>query len=417
LYILVIILAALSALLLYAFLDLRRRLSVYNKARKRYAKLLDIPENSELIYIYHQLRKKLAAKNREIDLVKRKLEYFSLVLNNLGEALFIVNDEGKVNYFNKSAREITKIPEPMSRKISEVIDNYNITDLLDDVIKNDETQKAEIVIFLPKRRYYECQIIPVIYGDENNYMILLRDITREQEIDEMRREFISNVSHELKTPLTSIHGYAETLMDMEFGDESGVVKQFVSIIEKESGRMTRLINDLLDLEKLDSGNTGFEMENVNLDEVLEYVNEIIEPLAEESGVELIYDTGDNIALLGDFDRLVQLLLNLTDNAIKYTTVKEHGEKKVWIRTWIEEENAVIQVEDTGIGIPKEAKERVFSRFFRVDKARSRSMGGTGLGLAIVRFIAEKHNGKVIMESEFGKGTTFTVKLPIKKVSS
>jgi two-component system phosphate regulon sensor histidine kinase PhoR len=178
-----------------------------------------------------------------------------------------------------------------------------------------------------------------------------------------------------------------------------------------------LINDLLDLEKLESGNTGFEMENVNLDEVLEYVNEIIEPLAEESGVELIYDTGDDIALRGDFDRLVQLLLNLTDNAIKYTTVKEHGEKKVWIRTRIEEESAVIQVEDTGIGIPKEAKERVFSRFFRVDKARSRSMGGTGLGLAIVRFIAEKHNGKVIMESEFGKGTTFTVKLPIKKVSS
>ncbi|MFW6121591.1 MAG: sensor histidine kinase, partial [Petrotogales bacterium] len=338
-------------------------------------------------------------------------------LNNLGEALFIVNEVGKVNYFNRAAKEISKSPETMNRKISEVIDNYNITDLLDEVIKNDENQKAEIVIFLPKRRHYECQIIPVIYGDENNYMILLRDVTKERELDEMRREFISNVSHELKTPLTSIHGYAETLMDMELGDESGVVKQFVNIIEKESGRMTRLINDLLDLEKLESGGSGISMENVNLDEVLEYVNEIIEPLAEESGVKLVYDSKDDINLVGDFDRLVQLLLNLTDNAIKYTTTKEHGEKKVWIRTWTDEGNAVIQVEDTGIGIPKEAKERVFNRFFRVDKARSRSMGGTGLGLAIVRFIAEKHNGKVNMESEFGKGTTFTVKIPAKKVLS
>ncbi len=416
-YILVIILAALLALLLYAFFSLKNKLSVYNKARKRYARLLDIPENAEPIFIYHQLRKKLAEKNREIDLIKRRLEYFSLVLNNLDEALFIVNEEGKVNYFNRAAREISKSPETMNRKISEVIDNYNITDLLDEVIKNDEAQKAEIVIFLPKRRHYECQIIPVIYGDENNYMILLRDVTKERELDEMRREFISNVSHELKTPLTSIHGYAETLMDMELGDESGVVKQFVNIIEKESGRMTRLINDLLDLEKLESASSGFSMENVNLDEVLEYVNEIIEPLAEESGVELIYDSKDDITLVGDFDRLVQLLLNLTDNAIKYTTIKEHGEKKVWIRAWTDEGNAIIQVKDTGIGIPKEAKERVFNRFFRVDKARSRSMGGTGLGLAIVRFIAEKHNGKVNMESEFGKGTTFTVKIPAKKVLS
>ena len=174
--------------------------------------------------------------------------------------------------------------------------------------------------------------------------------------------------------------------------------------------MTRLINDLLDLEKMEESEVNFEMKDVDLCEVIEYVYKIIQPIAEENEVDLVVECED-VVVRGNKERLIQMLLNLVDNAVKYTSLKEKGEKKVWVRAYDTPDWVVLEVEDTGPGIPKEAQSRIFEKFYRVDKARSRKMGGTGLGLTIVKTIVDKHGGRIEVESEINQGTVMRVFLP------
>ncbi|WP_245612776.1 sensor histidine kinase [Kosmotoga pacifica] len=409
-----VIMAALSALLFFLFLRCRSVLNRYLKIKKRVAQLAGIDESVEVVSIYDALRRLIKEKNRKIEALTGEIEYMRHVLDNLSEALFIVDGSGKVEYVNNAARSVVDTPEIVGRKFTDVLNNFFIGDLYDEVIETKISQRTEITLFGQKREYYDCEMIPVSYADENRVLLILRNITKEKQLEAIRREFVSDVSHELRTPLTSIHGYAETLLNHDLNDTE-TVQRFLSIIEKESARMTRLINDLLDVEKLESGDAQFNIEDIELSEVGEYVLRIVGPLARELDVEVKEDFEKGVFIEGDFDRLVQLMLNLADNAIKYTSIKEHGPKEVWLRIYALANYAFIEIEDTGIGIPEESRKRIFERFFRVDKARSRKMGGTGLGLAIVRFIADKLNGKVELESEYGSGTTFRVKFPLKKV--
>ena len=165
---------------------------------------------------------------------------------------------------------------------------------------------------------------------------------------------------------------------------------------------------------MESGEAKFHFEEVDLCEIVDYIKGIMIPLAEEYSVQM-ETSCENITVWGDRDRIIQMLLNLVDNAVKYTSTKDKGEKKVWIRVRKEGKEAVIEVVDTGPGIPQEAKNRIFERFYRVDKARSRKMGGTGLGLSIVKMIVDKHGGKIEVESEVGKGTLMRIRLPVKEV--
>lgn len=410
----VIILAALSALLVYLLYRTKVAFVRYEKTIKRFAELANIPSSRSPVAIYNVVRTLIRDRTEEIKRVSEKLKYMENVLDNLGDALFITDSEGRVEFINKSAKELVKSRDLLGKKMNEIIDNYYIVDLLEDAVKSGSVQQTDLTIFHPKRRFYECKAIPVSYGEKIHCLLILRDITMERNLELMRREFVSNVSHELRTPLTSIHGYAETLLEYDLSDVE-TVRKFLRIIEGESARMTRLINDLLDLEKLEAGDIQLVLEDVELSEVGEYVIKIVSPLAEELGVSIYEDMERGVFVEGDFDRLVQLTLNLVDNAVKYTSVKEHGPKEVWIRVYAANNYAVLEVEDTGIGIPEEARKHIFERFYRVDKARSRKMGGTGLGLAIVKLIAEKHGGTVSLDSEFGNGTTFKVRLPLKKV--
>jgi two-component system phosphate regulon sensor histidine kinase PhoR len=382
-------------------------------AKRRFADMVDVPQSAEFILIYKRVQQLLAQSREAYNRLSARQENLMTILDNLGEALLITSDDGRIEYVNKSARDLSS-KELLGRKISEGIDNYYIGDLLDEVIRTGENQESEINMYYPKRAIKECKIIRVALKEQVKHLILLRDITKEKELEAMRRDFVANVSHELRTPLTSIHGYSETLAEDDLEDRETVYR-FLKIIENESARMTRLINDLLDLEKLESGDAAFNFEEVELVEVANYVLRIVKPLADEREVQLNTDLEEGIFIDGDFDRLVQLLLNLVDNAVKYTAAKEHGSKEVWLRIYAQNNFALIEVEDSGVGIPEESLKHIFERFYRVDKARSRKMGGTGLGLAITRFIVEKHRGSIHLESEYGTGTIFKVKLPLKKV--
>ncbi len=407
--------AAVALLLLLLLMREFSKTREYSKLIERIAALAGGKATGQPVYTYKLLRDLIERKDKELEDIGSHLEYSQSIIDNLGEALIITDSDGMVEYANSAAIQLSRKSEVVGKKITEAIDNFYIADLLEETISSRETQQSEVTMYYPERSFHDCRIIRVAFEEENDrYLVLLRDITREKEVELMRRDFVANASHELRTPLTSIHGYAETLLEDEHLDRE-TNRRFLRIIEEESARMTRLINDLLDLEKLESGEAGIRFEDVELARVGEYVLRIVKPLAEESGVELHYDLERDVYVEGDFDRLVQLLLNLSDNAIKNTAIKDHGPKDVWIRAYHSIDDAVLEVEDTGIGIPESARKQLFQRFYRVDKARSRKMGGTGLGLVIARFITEKHGGNISVETEYGSGSIFKARFPLKKV--
>lgn len=245
-----------------------------------------------------------------------------------------------------------------------------------------------------------------------NYMAkeLKNTMNEQQKLDSMRKEFVANVSHELKTPITSIKSYSETLLDGGLDDLETTVK-FLGVINTEADRMTRLVKDLLQLSRMDNQQMRWNMKSFNISKLILNVVERLQIQAKAKNQVLeVYLDGEICDVKGDRDRIEQVILNIIGNAIKYTPVG--GEIKTYIRCLANDVEVV--VEDTGIGIPAEDLPRIFERFYRVDKARSREMGGTGLGLAIAKDIVEAHGGSISAESELEEGTKILIKLPLAK---
>ena len=380
---------------------------------RRVAELADVVEDSPPSYVLERLRKKLRTIEEELSIAQRSRENILTLLDNISDPIIFVEADGTITFANLAAQKITR-SEPIARKIYEAIEDYYVIEMFEETVRTWQAQESKIVLYVnDEKRYYSCNMIPVILPrGERRVVIMMRDVTKEHELNELRKQFVSNVSHELRTPLTSIHGYAETLLsDPEMDAETR--KRFLTIIENESARMSRMINDLLDLERLESGEARFEFKETDLCVVVNYVLSIVEPLANEHGVQVEIQC-EPVSIWADQDRMVQMILNLVDNAIKYTSLKEIGDKRVKVRVTREGKHAIVAVSDTGPGIPKEALPRLFDRFYRVDKGRSRKMGGSGLGLSIVKSIVERHGGEISVNSEVGVGTTFIVKLPIER---
>ncbi|MGB9614343.1 MAG: sensor histidine kinase [Fervidobacterium sp.] len=386
----------------------RKNLNIYRKYFDKIALTLSEEVGAPPLYIFEKLRKKLEELENKISESEKERRNIFTILNNITDPIIIVRGDGIVTFANIAGRDITR-PGIEGRKVYDVLENYHILEMFEKALESGEIQSGDVVIQADgETRYYDAKVVPIKFDQESErYIIVLHDTTKEKQLDKLRREFISNVSHELRTPLTSIHGYAEALLDDDLNDKQ-LVRKFLGVIESESARMTRLINDLLDLEKLESGDAKFTFTTVNTCEVIERVTTILEPLAEDYGVKLNIDCACRSSIYGDFDRLVQLVLNLVDNAVKYTSTKDTGEKSVFVRCYEREDKVILEVQDTGPGIPQDAQRRLFERFYRVDKARSRKVGGTGLGLSIVKMIAEKHNATITFESKVGEGTTFRI---------
>ncbi|ODN31450.1 sensor histidine kinase [Fervidobacterium thailandense] len=389
------------------FLEWRKR-RVYSKYMDKIAVSIGEETGAPPLYIYERLRKKLGELEQRVIETERERRNVFTILNNITDPIIIVRGDGVVTFSNIAGRDVTR-PGVEGRKVYEVVENYHLLEMFEKALQTGEIQSGDISLVVNgETRYYDAKVVPIKLDQESErYIIVLHDTTKEKQLDKLRREFISNVSHELRTPLTSIHGYAEALLDDDLSNKD-LVRRFLGIIESESARMTRLINDLLDLEKLESGEAKFNFTIVDMCQVIERVLSIVEPIADDYGVEVRWTCEGEKFVYGDFDRLVQLVLNLVDNAVKYTSLKESGEKSVTVRCFEKDDKVVFEVSDTGPGIPEEAQRRLFERFYRVDKARSRKVGGTGLGLSIVKTIAEKHNAKIEFESKLGQGTTFRV---------
>ena len=244
---------------------------------------------------------------------------------------------------------------------------------------------------------------------EGGVIAVIHDVTEQRRLDDARREFVANVSHELRTPLTNIRSYTETLLDAAGELPLDTEKQFLGVISSESERMARIVTDLLTLSKLDYGRMELRMTRFSVSDLLKKVTNAMKLTAEDSGHMILVETEPNLpSMVGDRERIEQVVVNILSNAVKYTP----SGGRIRLAAQRAGANHVrITVEDNGVGIPADDVPRLFERFYRVDKARSRAAGGTGLGLAIAKEIVEQHEGKIALTSEYGKGTTVTITLP------
>ncbi len=334
----------------------------------------------------------------------QKNDQFSQITDNLKECLVLLNDDDKIIAINKSACELFSTDKDCIGKDIVFIDrDPKFSECMKQAKEKSHAEmKQEIGSF-----YYQFDISSITYeGKVVGLVILAFDITERQLAENNRKEFSANVSHELKTPLQGIIGSAELI-------ENNMIKQedlprFVSHIKTEAQRMVSLINDIIKLSQLDEGNT-LQSEEVDLAEVANDCFDQIKVIAERKNITLTSDIKE-VKLYGVKQLLSEMIYNLLDNAIKYN--KDNGTVDLTVSE--ENDNAIISVKDSGIGIAKEDQERIFERFYRVDKSHSKATGGTGLGLSIVKHTVMYHHGKIEVNSELNKGTEIKIILPITK---
>lgn len=323
------------------------------------------------------------------------------VLKSMDSGVIAVDKNMRVIIINPYAKKIFGIyRDIIGENLMDNIRDFEFQDIL----KNRNDDYNEMKIIWPKERDLRIRTADIINGRERiGTVAVVQDMTDVIKLENIRSQFVANVSHELKTPLTSIKGFAETL---KYVDDSETRKKFLNIIDDEADRLTRLISDILTLSDIESKKQQ-KVERINVNEVITDVCCLISNSAKEKNIN-ISTAGEKVPeITGDKDHFKQMMINLVDNAVKYT---ESG-GMVTVGTELQDDNVAIWVQDTGVGISKEHLDRLFERFYRVDKARSRAAGGTGLGLAIVKHIVMNFNGKIEVESQVGKGSKFIVMLP------
>lgn len=371
---------------------------------------LEVKSNDELGKLaktFNFMSSRLKSMLTEITSEKKKVD---TILNYMTDGIIAYNRSGEVIHTNPAAKKIlnTQVTEVVSfDEFMNVVDiNLNMDQIRQEKMISDPVHKVQY-----KDKYLRIQL--AAFTDENNkidgIITVLQDITEEHKLERMRREFVANVSHELRTPLTSVKSYTETLLDGALQD-SATAEHFLNVINDETDRMTRLVKDLLTLSQHDGG-IKLNIEDISITDLTASCVERLKREAQLKNQELKLLVKQNMPIIkGDRHRIDQLLINIIGNAIKYTP--ERG--KISVQLYCERDNAVISVDDNGIGIPEQDLNRIFERFYRVDKARSRQMGGTGLGLAIAKEIAVLHGGNISAKSKLGKGTQISVEFPLRK---
>ncbi|EYE88420.1 histidine kinase [Fervidicella metallireducens AeB] len=372
-----------------------------------YERRINITSNDEIGQLGHAFNI-MAGRLEEtiVDLSDKRTKLIS-ILKSMDDGVIVVDNNEKVLLINPAAQKLFNIGENVAGKhFIEVIRSYDI----EDIIRNIPDEDTEITITYPVTKYLRIKATKVTNYDSNKesigVMLFIQDITKIKSLEKMRSDFVANVSHELKTPLTSIKGFSETL---KYVEDKETRDKFLDIIYVESERLTRLINDILSLSELENKNISLNLEKIDVFDTLDEVFHIMEYAAKEKNIDLEMNCQeDSLFINGDRDKFKQMIINLVDNAIKYTN--PHG--KVLIKGEGENGKVKISISDNGIGIPEVHIPRLFERFYRVDKARSRDAGGTGLGLAIVKHIVMLLNGDIQVKSKVGEGTTFTIYLPV-----
>jgi len=331
----------------------------------------------------------------------------------------MIDREGRIALLNRSAEELLGFAaqELLGKKFDQAKQQLEFMQLIQECVDTKEHIRDEVIFYYPAERILEINLNPIWQNNDvwAGVLIVLHDITAMRRLERMRSEFVANVSHELKTPIAAVKGFAETLLAGALNDKE-TARSFLQIIFDESDRLNRLIGDILELSKIESKRIPLQFSPVHLQTFIGDCLHVMEAEARKKSIELSMQVPGEVYMEADEDRLRQILMNLMSNGINYTP--EGGKVKIKVEPIAsgaegdEYDKVRLHIADTGIGIPKKDLPRIFERFYRVDKARSRSSGGTGLGLSIVKHLVELHKGTIRVESEVGVGTRFTIELPL-----
>lgn len=363
-------------------------------------------EIAKLIDTFNIMMQQIQNNMNDISSEKNKIE---TILMHLTDGVLAFNTNGRMIHANLAAKKMLDFED--ERTFDEIFNKFKLDVNLEKIIYLDDWASTEQVISL-KDKYLNIFFAPFRNEQDKptGVIVVVHDNTKQAKLDDIRKEFVSNVSHELKTPLTSIQTYAETLIEQEELEPEDK-KRFLKVILAESNRMTRLISDLLQLTKFDYKKVAWKKTKFDLPELVKQICEKHKIQADKKEQLLeCYITSTVPAVFADRDGIEQVITNILINSVKYT--QEGGNIKVYVGAV--HDDAYIKIIDNGIGIPKEDLPRVFERFYRVDKARSREMGGTGLGLSIAKEIIDSNNGSIDIKSEVGKGTEVIIKIPTYK---
>lgn len=366
---------------------------------------VDVKSNDEIgqlgitfNFLIDELKKTMSKLQQEKSKMETTFKY-------MADGVLTVDTAGSIVHANPVAIKLLSLKtedEKYDAAIAKVKGNMSLTDLqlknyhgTDILEQNGETYNIDYAPFMNNK------------NEMGGVILVFKNITEQYKIDKLQREFVANVSHELKTPITTIKSYTETLLDGAL-EEKHLAEDFLHVINSESDRMSRLVSDLLRLSRMDYEQTKWKKEKLNLNEMISQTIKKLQIQVKNKNIHVqLNSIPDDMNICFDRDGFEQILLNIAGNAVKYTP--ENG--NVWIDAVREKNKVVLSIKDDGIGIPKDDQERIFERFYRVDKARARELGGTGLGLSIAKQIAEAHDSTITVKSEINKGTEIIITIP------
>jgi two-component system phosphate regulon sensor histidine kinase PhoR len=356
----------------------------------------------------------------KIEEISREKDYLQTLLSGIMEGVLVVDARGRILMVNHALRQLLSLPSHVEdRTPIEIIRNAELEGALRQALQDGRNRTLELFLPSPEGKTFEVNVVGISPSSEGRakedegrrgVIAVFHDITRLKELEKVRQDFVANVSHELRTPLTTIKGYAETLLEGALKEE--VASQFVQVIKRHSDRLEKIVEDLLILSKIESKEFQLKMESLSVSDLTGDVLDFLKGPLDKSKISVsVGQIPPALLVYGDRQYLEQVLVNILDNAIKYG--REGGTITI-SATERDQREVEISVRDDGIGIPKEDLPRIFERFYRVDKGRSKELGGTGLGLSIVKHIVRAHGGRIWAESHPGEGSTFHFTLPINR---
>lgn len=357
----------------------------------------------------NELNAKIAELNSRINRLENENSQIQAILGSMVEGVIAVDKDTKVISVNPAVEKIFHLlrKETEGKLFLEAFRNNGISELINNVLNKKEFISTELNLAWPLQRIFLCNASPIFENNSiSGCLVVIHDITEIRRLEKVRSDFVANVSHELKTPLTSIKGFVETLLEGAIEDKQNSYN-FLKIIQNHTERLNSLINDLLDLSFIESKKASLKIEEFKIRDLLDEVLCAFRSQINKKLIEVYNGLAVGLSVRADRDRIEQVLVNLIDNAIKFN--REKGFIKIYAEDL--KDKIKITVEDSGSGIPQKDNPRIFERFYRVDKARSRELGGTGLGLSIVKHIVELHGGTVGVESIEGLGSQFCFSLP------
>lgn len=372
-----------------------------------------VKSRDELGQLARALQHMSISLERQLDAIRESEQRLKSVIETMPSGLLLIDPDGMIVLVNPAIEEMLgfKKAEITGKPYAHFAHVCDLEQLIKRCTQFRSNVREELHLYFPKERILEASLSPVVDDAERivGIVVVLHDMTAIRRLEKMRSEFVANVSHEIKTPVTAIIGFTETLLDGALED-TATSRSFLEIIQEESRRLHRLIGDILDLSNIESRELSLNIETVDVSHLVRTTAETLTSQVDEKDLSLRLHLPAELKADGDKDRLRQIVVNLLSNAIAYTP---HG-GSIDVTVAAEGERWRLEVKDTGIGIPEDDLPRIFERFYRVDRARSRESGGTGLGLAIVKHLVDVLGGSVDVESKVGAGSTFTVTFPFKK---